>query len=215
MRLTDASGTTRWQPANRRDPCHFGSVPHESFTWTNQGTGTATQRGGAVLLTAPAATGDLWRVRYLTAPAPPYSLVAAFWPLLMPSLLVTEAPAVAVGWRDGGFGSLALFRIYYDNGTQFTLAADFSHWGSPSIFSAVAAGPVYTDWLQLSGAVWVRLRDDGTNRHVALSPDGQDWSTWATEARANFLTPTQLCFAANADNVNYPAIMKILEWRYE
>lgn len=193
-----------------------GSVPHDAMSWVNQGGATAVQKDNrAVLLTAPAAVNDNWRGRALTLPTPPYTLITAFFPMLAPSTAGTEAPAVAVGWRESGTGELALLRIYYDNGTYYTLVADYSHWTSPTIFSAVAAGPVYGDWLQHGSAVWVQLHDNNTNRVISVSPDGLDWFAWTSEGRTNFLTADQAVFLCNADNANYPAVMKVMDFHFE
>lgn len=219
MRVVDENGIARWRPRGRREPCHFGGVPDHLFSWGVQGDATVAQRADlSVVLTAQAGTGDNWRVRYMAAPARPYTLICAFYPLLTPVSSAGEAPAAAVGWRGsvlGIPGALALFRLFYDGTTTFTLQADYTHWNSPTIFSATAAGPVYADWLQCGGAVWVKLVDDGVNRYLYFGPDGVDWVFWTFEARTNFLVPDGLCIAANADNVSYQAAIKVMDWHFD
>jgi hypothetical protein len=205
----------QWGAGTPWDTLH-GSVRDADFLWVNQGGASYAQRSsGGIYLTAPAGAGDNWRLRAVPSKAPPYVMVCAYWPMLVPMTTAGEAPAAAVGWRDSSTEKLALFRIYYD-GTDGALHADYSHWNSPTSFNSTQAGPVFTDWLEYGSAVWVKLQDDNTNRLIHLSPDGIEWPTvWFSELRTNFLTPNRLVFGCNADNANYPAAMKLLTWYRE
>ena len=189
-----------------------------AFAWVNQGGATVAQGAdNSALLTAPAAAGHNWRIRAIAiGKTQPYTLITSFWPILLPGIAAAEMPGVAVGWRDSATGKLALVRFYIDYGTYYTLMCDYAHWTSPTVLSAVQAGPMYAQFTQCSSAIWVKLADDGTNRTMQFSPDGVDWTpVLLNDGRTNFLTADQLVFGASANNANYAAVMKLRDWYME
>lgn len=214
-RFIDNQNRQRWAEHQGKRSPYFRGVP-DGFSWINQGGATVTRyMDHSVELAAPAGINDNWRVREIATPTVPYQSVLAFWPVLPTTATGGEDPACAVGWRENGSGKLALFRIYYD-GTNNNLFMDYAHWTSPTVLSAVQVGPVSPHAVGFGSAVWVRLRDDSTNRHIDLSPDGISWLTdWWLEGRTTFLTADRLVFACNADNAFYPAAMRLLDFHLE
>lgn len=88
-----------------------------------------------------------------------------------------------------------------------------------------------TSWNAVSGIVtfygldlWIRIKDDLTNRKVYISSDGEYWQQIYTEARTTYVTPDQVGVFINPNfgstatqsiNVRPEVGMEVLSWEFE
>ncbi len=101
----------------------------------------------------------------LSAPAAPYRVAMFFRALIYPS---GNNPAIEFGWSNG-----TAFETFYSN--LGNLVWGHETWtNSSSRASAVNLTPNVPP--PSNQPSWIGLRDDGTNIHVELSPDGVSWN---------------------------------------
>lgn len=175
----------------------------QTWSWQNQGTASvSTTNGGIYLKDTAAGAGQQLRIREMTAPATPWQVTALWCPQV----------AHKTGIKSG---------ICFRNSTGLQIAtAHFSdndlHVGkftSPTVFSADYLTIPVVEWNDL----WVRIRDDGTNRITSLSRDGQNFTIVHTIARLDFITvgADRVGFFVDASNAATPNIdgsMTLLSW---
>jgi hypothetical protein len=167
-----------------------------AYAWINQGSATLSTSNGGMKLTAP--TGSNLRIQKAAAPATPYTITAGF--LFHPA-------------RENGSGAGLIFRQSSDGKVhhillQLTAAAPAnslsfnSELGSykhtnPTTFSASYFVNGNTEAV-LTADVWLRIADDGTNRIVSYSRDGETFATLHSVGRTDFLTADEYGFFATA-----------------
>ena len=62
--------------------------------------------------------------------------------------------------------------------------------------------------------MFLRLEDNGTNRRVGISQDGENFMYLHSVARTDFITnPDQLCILVDPESVG--AAMRVLSWKIE
>jgi hypothetical protein len=174
------------------------------FTWDNQGTGTANDNNGAIFLSAPALAGNNCRVLYKSAPSTPYTLTAAFIPVIINSQNYQKC---GVGWRQSSDGKMVIAQYERDSSwlrKHDNATSESSNYQQVNHHEYGFGGPT-----------WVKLEDDGTNRKVYWGLDGTNWVLWHSHDRTNHMTANQLCFMASADNENWGSAMILLHWKEE
>lgn len=182
------------------------TTPPASGTWTNVSLGTSRfeiQRNGALFLSSALGGSPDFKVAARSAPATPYKITACIAPLLHPG---TNSSAVGIGWRDSSSGRLATWLIYAGSGS---IRFAYNKYDSPTSFNSSyfdVAG-FFTPWL------FMRLEDDGINRRIGYSTDGENFLFFGSTSRTDFLTPNQVCIFTNPENV--PAAMTVLSWQVE
>lgn len=173
------------------------------FTWVNQGPASVdTSKGGIYLSEGPAASSVNWRIRKKAAPSTPYTITAA----MLHNILGVDTMSFGLGFREASSGKLAvnsmmfssIFRRtsrYYTNETTF--AGD----GCATIHAPTGA------------LIWFRITDNGTNRVMSYSGDGQNWLTHCTLGRTAFLTADEIWFGINVNNAAYGVGVTLLHWK--
>lgn len=170
-----------------------------SWTWRNQGSATATDDAGAVVLKTITAGINL-RILELSAPTPPYTRTA--------SMLFTGDTNGQCGlcWTDGtkvvGFifsivGGVPTLGVYkYTNVTTF------------SATYTTASVP-----LMVGGPVLLQISDDNTNRLCRISGDKKNWYEVHSVARTDFLTPTTIGWLVDGGTSSVkPAVATLVSW---
>lgn len=172
------------------------------YAWINQGSASLNTTPGGIYLLAPATGAGTPSVviRKKAAPSTPYTITAAF----IPQLTTASGLSVGVGWRQSSDGKLVYIAL--DIGGAALNVYKFT---SPTVFSATYAGVAIL-------AVWplfVRFTDNGTNRIVSWSRDGQNFLQIHSVGRTDFLTADEVMFAAQAQLASGNAAMTLLSWK--
>lgn len=153
-----------------------------SFTWLNQGTATATDSNGSLIIQMPSEASNAIRGLYLAIPATPYTLHAK---------LRFGPGSVSPGANSSHAG---LFFYQSSSGKLVTLSARYGEraamwrWTNTTTFSAV----VDTAMDSNGDAVWLHFKDDGTNFKGFFSDEGEcrnyDGTSWFQEGRTAFFS---------------------------
>lgn len=124
---------------------------------------------------------------YKTAPTPPYNLTIA----CQPHLFMTSYSSVGLGWRSTS-GQYSIFTNGINNGSGPMWR--WMNWNSYIAFNNDITFSLNFIPMWLHGPlVWMRVRDDGTNRSILVSSNGVNWTSLTSQTRTAFLTPTYMC----------------------
>lgn len=76
---------------------------------------------------------------------------------------------------------------------------------------------INADYVVMASSIaynWFRLRDDGTNQTYSVSPDGENWVVFYTQARNTDVTPTHVGFHINCRNaISQPAGVALMSYQ--
>lgn len=153
-----------------------------SFTWDNQGSTTATDQNGTIIMRAPAAASENVRALYRSAPSTPYSYIAAFEPLAIRE----NFQCAGMGFRQNSSGKLTLLSVVADSSEALRVA--IYKYTNATTFSARLQ--TETSLMLINQLVWFRIEDDGTNTKYYISSDGVEFIQIASESRTTFFTTT-------------------------
>ncbi len=185
----------------------FPIVPpnNDEFSWVNQGPAFLTLSPGRILLTDPATVaGDVNRLRLRVKPIPsaPYTVTLGFFS----SRIVRQFLSYGLALYDTGTGKIV--SLEFSGGTP-GLAA--TKWNSPSAFLATYD----TVNIDIYGLMYLRVRDDGTNRIMFFSSDGQNFIQFLSMLNNDFIVPDRVGFFANANNLVapiYPVAINVVSY---
>jgi hypothetical protein len=194
------------------------AIVDASYSWVNQGSATIDITHGGAILSVPAGAGsDALRLRVKSIPAAPYTVTVAFIPLFpFPS----NFNACGIALRDSGSGKIITFGLSSDS-TQWATSQVLSiiKWTNATTFSAfytptptVAASYAALTPYQMGPCLWLRIRDDNSNRVLSISSDGETFHQLHTVGRTDFITPDQIGFFVNQQNASYGVKINILSW---
>ncbi len=177
----------------------FTAPPSSGWSWVNQGTATIDTTGGPIALTSVATSGDDIRAYVRTAPSTPYVITAH----LRHNLTATAAAYCGLCWRQSSDGKLVTFQMQRE--TQMRVI----RWTNPTTYG----GAVDLDEVPPSWSVeWFRISDDGTDRKVWISADGQHWVLLHSIGRTTFLTADQVGIAVNSGSTTRDLTLTLLSW---
>jgi hypothetical protein len=164
------------------------------FTWENQGTSSATDVKGAIVL-APqtVASGESLRMLLKAAPTPPYKITIAFC-ALSGAKNTGNGSQYGFCWRDSATGKVITWGPGCDS-SGYAPRIYHTRWTNSTTVTTQVAGyyppPIHP--------FWFRMGDDGTNRTMEISGDGYKFNGIAPpEARATHLTADQVGIFANS-----------------
>lgn len=170
------------------------------FTWLNQGSATVTTVGSAQFLRAPATGGQDLRGLEITPGAAPWNVVAK----IAPQMLNVNYSEVGLYYRDHTGGSMIL--------ANFSLNVfQVQHYTSPTAFGST---PVAANVVPGCGFTWIKLNDDGTNRNIYFSVDGNQWTLFLSESNTSYITADRVGWHAESNNGTYDACNKLLSWKF-
>ena len=169
------------------------------FTWVNQGTATYTKAKGTILLSKSAEAGNNLRMLVKSAPATPYTITTLF----SPGVLTANFSTCGLVFRASGAGTIAVNCIVWSSGFLFSSAK----YNSATSFNSnyVTISPMHSNF------IWLRIRDDGTNRYCDYSRDGLNWINYHSVGRTDFLTADQVGFFVDS-NGGGNVFMNLLSW---
>jgi hypothetical protein len=175
----------------------------QTWAWVNQGGATVTATKTGIALVAPADSGPYnFRIRKKSAPSTPYTITAA--------LLLSFAPGASNSfggllWRESSSGKLVTVLL----GSVTTEQIYVAKWNSETSFSATYANVA----MACRSLIWVQIADDGTNRTVALSADGQHFAQYHTVGHTDFITPDEVGFFANSNLTDASMTTTLVSWK--
>lgn len=167
----------------------FGIV--SDFTFVNQGSATATDRGGRIVMQIPFDVGQQIRGIFQTAPTPPYEIILAI---------------KGVGPRENFFEFGLAFR---ESGTSklFTISRQFQDTLEVNRYTnnTTLTGNDFTDVFGFGGGLtWMKVEDDNTNLKFFIGPNGQDWIQVHSALRTTHMVggPNQVGIYGNPNTAN-------------
>jgi len=183
------------------------------YAWVNQQTATTDTTNGGVVLSSPAPllAGDNLNIRVKTAPATPYTVRAAFIPLLYP----VDQTSVGLIFRETATSRIIFFRLMFDAtvATKTDLVVSIDKYTSPTVLSA---NYMFMSANVLKSALmWFGMTDDGVDLTFSYSNNNIDYTDIFTVARTDFFTvgPNQIGYAINSNNTGGKAILTLLSWK--
>lgn len=167
----------------------FGVV--SDFTFVNQGSATATDRDGRIVMQIPFDVGQQVRGIFQTAPTPPYEIILA---------------VKGVGPREDFFEYGLAFR---ESSTSklFTISRQFQDTLEVSRYTnnTTLAGNDFTDVFGFGGGLtWMKIEDDNTDLKFFVGPNGQDWIELHSAIRTTHMAggPNQVGIYGNPNTAN-------------
>ena len=163
-----------------------GLLAVSDFTWVNQGSATATDQNGTIILRAPAAAGENMRALVRTAPSPPYVYIAA-----MQAVAFREGiPNYGIGFRQNSSGKMMVLQIVCDSSNPKRVAV--YRFASATALSVSPGGTALAplSFTHIGKYVWFRIEDDNTNLKFSISCDGIDFIQVLSESRTNLMLTT-------------------------
>jgi len=165
------------------------------FTQVNFGSATATQlsSGRGIFLTGPSnGAAQNWRILSRALPAASsYRVTIGMLPLLARQ----QFSLAGFGLRDSASAKLIVFKFSATG--SIGLDCSYEQWTDPSTF----AGASYFAPSVLSMMPWpllfLRFEDDGANRILSWSTDGENFIAIHSIGRTDFLTPDHAFFGVN------------------
>lgn len=158
-----------------------------SLTWVNQGSATADETYGGILMTGVADAAVNLRMLVASTPATPWTKTAFIIPMCYPGNYTT----VGMVFRQSSDGKVAAGYLQVVDNTlsyrseKFTDATTFSASYTALQINHVLAG---------SPGIFLQLGDDGVNRTVKWSTNGKVFHTLHSVGRTDFLTANQVGF---------------------
>jgi|SRR5579872_901736 len=189
------------------------TLPPALGSWTQvNGTGaTFSTLAGAINILANANSSNDRKILAMAAPATPYTITA----LLVPDIYAQQFNAIGVGWRDSSTDHQAF--ICFNDGGSSTAGGAQGEIELRSVNSLSSTG-FYSGYVTLVAStvpafIWLRIRDDGTNRIVSYSHDGLFFRQIHSIARTtDVANPNQVMFFAESINATYQAAVTLLSW---
>ena len=180
----------------------------QTFSWTNQGSASVSTANGGIVLSAPGGSGsDNINIRQQAVPSTPYSITVCITPTLYP------APNNLMGlcWLDSGSGKLIIFCFQNISGVASGgIQVGISKWNSPTAYSSN-----YTTFVQPyfpQNQLWLKIRDDGTNRTCSFSADGVNFTILHSVGNTDFLTANQLGFMLSSYGSGGSNFLNLQSW---
>ncbi|MHA1950972.1 MAG: hypothetical protein ACW987_13995 [Candidatus Thorarchaeota archaeon] len=170
------------------------------FTWVNQGSATATDRGNRIMLSVPAFTGAQLRGLFMSAPSAPYSITLA---------------CRGMGKREN-YGQFGLAFRESSSGKLIEIVKLFNEQleipkhNSPTSYNSSLLSA--TNWAWGPGVVWFKIEDDNTTLKFYTGINGLDWQLMGSEGRTVFMSggPNQVGFFGNpASSNSFPMLIEI------
>lgn len=176
----------------------------EDFTWGNQGTATATKTKGGIYIT-DTTNSNVNRILYKAAPATPFTLTIGF----MRNSLGVNNEAAGMLLRQSADGKQVTFASLFSGGEKIEITKWSAHttWVGAYKSSGAGLSACY------GSPVFFRYYDDGsTNREFSISRDGQNFLTFLSQSRTDYLTIDQIGFYIGMNGSGSSVGMTLMHW---
>lgn len=177
------------------------------FTWTNQGSSTATDlSNGNIKIKIPTGTGPNVRIFTRSAPTPPYVITMSL------ALQLNNDGASHMGpiFRESSSGEVYTFATFGDPS-----AIRILKYNNATSFNSDLFG--YQNWFVGKRFSWFRLEDDNTDLKFWISTNGIQWIEVASEGRTAFMAggPDEVGVYGNANSSSIQDSLVITHWSGE
>lgn len=185
-------------PAAGRGLCgEIDQIPLLSnLTWLNQNTASATQRPWGISLNQ-ANIGGTAQVcglyQSLPATKPNQAILR-----IVPGLVFDNYVAFGMFLYNSTTGLLMVFKFVVASNLTVISVNPYANFSTEN--SSIISNTICTPTPQ-----WMRIRDDGTNRHYELSCDGFSWVAYYTEPNTTYLSPDSVGFFIDGRNFGISA----------
>lgn len=196
---------------NQFGPLYRMYTPPAAGNWTGFGSPPALDSSGSGLYLANSGgSGANLQGYTLPAPSTPYIIDA----LVMPLLTFYGTLDGGLCWRNSSSGKIETFG-WTATGGGASPSLQWIEWTNPTTYSATrnflqASGSLVV-WA--NGLIWLRLKDDGTNRTVWISQDGQRFIEIGTCSSTDFATPNEVGFYLDNEQTTFASGTLLLSWR--
>lgn len=172
------------------------TLPDETgYSWVNQGSTTKTVTQGGIALVS-GNTGGALRLRVKTAPGTPYTYTVG----MLGIGVGDQTDEYGACWRESSSGKIVVAGVS-SHVPAATGTLNVYKWTNETTFSASYSTAVYPK--DVGGPLrFIRLADNGTNRIISLSADGQTWVAIHTAGRTDFMTANQVGFFIRSGSVS-------------
>lgn len=178
-----------------------------NFTWRNQGSCVAnTNPDGSITMFHPGAPGLLFNWCMLTSPLPPppYTIISGYGGHVF-------GKAATLGHHL--YDSTTNKFIVYSTGSSDSGAAAMAAWRFTN-FTTLSPGFLiynYNNAMVPGGllAKYVRIRDNGTHRTVAVSEYGNVWLTISITLNTDHMIPNEFGYTLRGTGDNMASLMNI------
>lgn len=180
------SGMLGW-PGHNRPRSPFLAPNLKDWRWVNQSSASAAGNGqGFTFWTGTGGGSESHRFLVKTLPPPPYDVVLGF----INGIQNDAAQRIGLYLRESSSGKFVTFYVSY----QQNLLSE--KWTNPTTY----AGSSYLNSTRYAqqGIIFLRFRDDGTNRIGYSSRDGMNFKTEHTIGRTDFITADEIGFGGDA-----------------
>jgi hypothetical protein len=167
-------------------------------TWFQQGSATLTQVGGSYIFKIPAETAGLVRAVYKTTPSTPYTIEIGLRFLNYPS----NYCGGGFFWQNSSDSKHTHYGVIYHSSPGSHIGTD--KYNGDGTFNSSYQTPITGNprYGLMNYCRYFRITDNGTNRFMQYSQDGDYWANWATVGRTDFQTPDRVGLAAQVTNNN-------------
>jgi len=161
-----------------------------NFTWANQGTATADDSKGAVLLWDT--TTQQWRHLRKAMPTPPFTIKVR----LIAHTYPTNYNKVAIGFYESATGKFETIENIYASGFCW----EQNKWNSITSYNSTR-NRHFPYRGQAQHIEWFSLRHDGTTLYYGLGIDAWNFWEYSSASKTDFFTsgPDQVFFGMNLD----------------
>lgn len=182
----------------------------QTWSWVNQSSAIVDSTFGGIVLTGTANGGYNQQCRFITAPATPYTITAAF------EAMVEHVNTAEVGlaWRDSSTGKMTHYSAQFGTSNGPVFGAE------KSTNATTYAGSDYTltpnsQWGgNRNSLIVLQIKDDGTNHIRQLCIDGNHCVTQNTVSRTDFLAvPDQVGMCVNSNSSNTVPVLWMLSFQ--
>lgn len=199
---------TKWNYFHGDSPI---ALPTALSTWVNQGTATLTSFGPFQGITAPTDGGTVTARMRVKTLANTSNYTVTF--LLDATNMATQFGLFGVCLYDS-VGGRYIFAGFAGRGSTASGGTAVSQTINVSKFTSVTA--FSADYIQYPypnpGKIWIRIKDDGTNRITSISMDGYVFQQIHSVGRTDFVTPNSVGFMAMANSTVFSAICSCLSF---
>lgn len=183
------------------------------FTWDHQGSASATDQNGTILMRYPVESGTNAHVLYRSAPSTPYAYIAA-WRCCMPSIQSGSANRFGLCFRKNSDGKLNAINCIPANDSSY-MNLEVSIWNTSTSFFTTEKSS--NRWFTLD-VVWLKIENDGTNLKFYTGIDGKNWILIKSFGKTTYMSggPDQVGFFVSANSNNtHEGIGRLLHWSKE
>lgn len=180
------------------------------FSWVNQGTATIDDSLGGDYLLQSAEAGTNLRMRVKSQPSTPYTITAAFIPMV--SSYAGVFPGVGLLFRESGTSKVITFSYTMDTQIPYVRV---QKWTNETTFSANDPGAYERTWGMSTGPfIWMRLTNDAAVLTWQVSNDGRTWHQLLNKNVNDFFTtaPDQVGFFVHPNSATFSAAMWLVHW---